>query len=894
MESGNREFGKPRSRKLETQVILLSIAAAMFAWVMQALLDFYFHYWGDLTYPQLLLLRLPPREIYSRVAITVSFLVAGAIVSRMVRRVEVAEDQWSHLYSCLRALREINYLITHARERARIVRGVCERLVEYRGFERVTIALSGEATDEAAETQGDRSPSRSGEEIVTPLRCGSDVFGELDATLPADLAGDSDEREFLEEVADDVAFALHSLGIDEERERRACIQRALYQVAAGLRTARSRNDLPEVLKYGLADVLDTRGIRLTFYDPEARTIAQPEPPGRSATCPGRSCAAPGTLAGAVARTGVAKRFERSDIDRMIEAGLIKDTGDLPEVWVGAPFEVAREVRGVVSLGHAAHGPSVPGDELEILAFVADQLGKYLEREEAEGAIREQRERLQTILDTVPAYISYKDAGRRYLKVNKALADMTGVPESKWFGKTLEEVLPDASLGGAWNDEEVIRTGQPRLGDVEVIEIDGNMRWLRTDRIPYRDGSGGIVGVIGFSVDVTERREMEAALAVKEEELRQSQKMEAIGLLAGGIAHDFNNLLTAILGYAELSLADADPGDSIAKSLRGIQEAAGRAASLTRQLLAFSRRQALQLTTVDLGEVVENIHSMLGRLLGEDIDLVIRVADGVPPINGDPAQIEQIIVNLAVNARDAMPDGGTLTIGAERVVLDEASCHGRPQAKPGTFACLSVSDTGVGMSDDVLSHIFEPFFTTKGPQSGTGLGLSVIYGNVQQHDGWIEVETAPGRGTEFRVFLPETDRPVMTDESAPQAVAAVEGLGERILLIEDETLIRDLAARVLRSKGYDVVDVCTAEEALERLDRDERFDLVFSDVVLPGMGGIQLAELVNERCPDLRILLCSGYADRRLQWPLICARGFPFLDKPYSVADLLASVRGVLQ
>jgi PAS domain S-box-containing protein len=894
MARGKDGIQRSDARRLETQVILLSVAAAMLAWVMQALLDFYFHYWGDVTYPQLLLLRLPPREIYSRVAMTISFLFAGIIISRMVRRVEAAEARWGHLYSCLRALREINYLITHVRERAGIVRGVCERLVRHRGFERAAIALSGARREIAAEAASDAPPSQTSEEIVTPLRYGAEALGELRAALPARLAAEWGERAFLEEVADDVAFALHSVGIDEERERGASVQRALYQVTSGFRVARTCDDLLDVVRYGLSDVFDTRDLRVAFYDPDAESITEIRRTEDGGCRGGETRPAAGTLMGFVAKTGLARRFEPSDITRMIESGLVADREDLPESWVGAPFEIGREVRGVMSLEHAAGASEGASDELEILSFVADQLGKCAEKLQTEGAIRQQREQLQTILDTVPAYIYYKDSDGRYLKVNQALADMAGIPESAWLGRTFEEVLPDASGGGSWADQEVIRTGEPKLGATEVLEIGGEMRWLQTDRIPYWDSDGAVVGVIGLSIDVTERREMEAALAVKEEELRQSQKMEAIGLLAGGIAHDFNNLLTAILGYAELSLASADPGDAITRNLSGIHEAAERAAALTRQLLAFGRRQALQLKTIDLGDVVEGVRVMLGRLIGEDVELVTVCGTGVPPVNGDPAQIEQVIVNLAVNARDAMPDGGTLTIRTERVVIDEESCRKMLQGRLGTFACLSVSDNGTGMSDEVVAHIFEPFFTTKGPQAGTGLGLSVIYGNVQQHGGWVEVETALGSGTTFRVFFPEAEALPEEDEPPPETHVLTEGIGGRILLVEDEELIRDLAARVLRSKGYEVVDVRTAEEALEHVDHDGGFDLVLSDVVLPGMSGIQLADAVGERCPCARILLCSGYADRRLQWPTICERGIPFLDKPYSVSDLLASVRGVLQ
>jgi PAS domain S-box-containing protein len=884
----------PGARKLETQVVLLSVAAAMLAWVMQALLDFYFHYWGDVTYPQLLLLKIPPREIYSRVAITASFLIAGVIISRVVRRAENAEAQWENLYSSLRALREVNYLITHVNDRLGILQGVCEKLVEHRGFGRAAIALSAPYQSIAAEVNGARSSPDLDEAVVIPLRCGGELLGQLEATLPAGLAADADERGFLEEVADDVAFALRSVRIDEERERRTAVQQALYQVAAGLRAARTREDIPEIIRYGLSDVLNTRNLRVTLLERDAKTLRELRPLEDAGRPNQESGPAAGTLTGLVARTGIGRKLEAVDIERLVATGLIAGGEDLPAVWVGAPIEVDREVRGVLSLELVPGEFAGPDDTLDILTFVADQLGECLSGREAEQAIREQRQQLQTILDTVPAYISYKDSDGRYLRVNRALADMAGIAEPKWIGKTFQELLPDASGGMDWNDGEVIRTGEPRLGSLEVIEIDDKMHWLQTDRIPYRDGAGGVAGVIGFSVDITERREMEAALIIKEEELRQSQKMEAIGLLAGGIAHDFNNLLTAILGYAELSLAGADPSDPIVKSLSGIREAAGRAAALTRQLLAFSRRQALQLAAVDLSDVVENIRSMLGRLIGEDIELVTRGAPSVPIIRADPAQIEQIIVNLAVNARDAMPDGGTLTISTECTVLDEESCQRMSQGRPGRFACLTVRDTGIGMSSEVLAHIFEPFYTTKGPQAGTGLGLSVIYGNVQQHDGWIDVDTGPGQGTTFRLFFPEADELPEADEQQPKPEEASECVGGRILLVEDEELIRDLAAKVLRSKGYQVVDVSTAEEALTHIDDEEDFDLIFSDVVLPGMSGVQLAEAVEQRCPDSRILLCSGYTDRRLQWPTICERRLPFLDKPYSVADLLASVRETLQ
>ena len=883
-----------QSRKLENQVILLSVAAAMFAWVMQAVLDFYFHYW-DRTYPEVLLLDIPPREIYSRVVVTLGFLLAGIIISRMARRIDAGEKITGHLNASLRAIRAVNQLITRVRTRAEVVQGACDRLVESRGYQTAEIELGGACLEMVASAGAEATDPAASATITTPLKCGSEVYGELSVTLPPGLASEPDEHELLTEVGEDLAFAIHGIAVEEERARTESAQRALYQVSNGLNTARGTGHLQTVIQYGLAGALEDASVRITFCDPETGKMSGQYPVSSGSAGPTGMTEAAETLVGCVAKMGIPLLVDRAQIGRMIEEQVLEPHADLPEVWAGVPFDVGGDVRGVLSAEHPTDAASLRQEEMEILGFVADQVGKCIERQHAEEAIREQREELQTILDSVPAYIFYKDREAKYLRANRALAEVTGIPAQDWVGKTIEELLPGCGDGPTRCDLEVIRTGQPKLGCVEAFEIGGKLRWLNTDRIPYRDKSGAIVGVIGLSIDATEQREAEAALVIKEEELRQSQKMEAIGLLAGGIAHDFNNLLTAISGYTELSLGGLDREGPLAENLLAIHRAADRAAALTHQLLAFSRRQPLRLAVVDLNSVVEGVRDMLGRLMGEDIELVTELGADLPSVSVDPAQMEQVIVNLAVNARDAMPDGGALTIATEKAVLDERQSASVPRSRAGTFACLRVSDVGIGMNEDTMARIFEPFFTTKGPRVGTGLGLSVTYGNVAQHDGWINVESEPGRGTTFRVYLPETSGEPEEAWNDDSAGAAPKGTGERILLVEDEELIRTLAARVLREGGYAVVEATTAEEALEALDDGQGpFDLVFSDVVLPGMSGVQLADTVISDHPDSRVLLCSGYADRKSQWPLICERGIPFLDKPYSVSALLKVVRSVMQ
>ncbi len=878
---------------MENEIILLSVAAAMFAWVMQSALDFYFHYWGG-TFPDVLLLNIPQREVYSRVVITVGFLLAGVIISRMVRRLAQTEANRANLNDCLTAIRAVNQTITRVRDRHAVVDRVCKQLVEHRGYAAVDIRL----TKSSGGACGSASKQQCSEDTATveiPLSCGEHVYGTLAASLPVGLASDSQEREFLQEVAEDLAFSVRSIILEEERFRHEETQRALYQVAGALSEAAVQGELQPAVQYGLSGVLGTSDIRLWEYDALAGTISHRCPVGEAAGSGGCTVAAAGTLEGCVAASGVTLRVRRSQMQRMMEEGLLSERDELPAVWAGVPYRVGGQVRGVVSVTHPKDAGALSDQEMEVIEFVADQLGKTLEQERADSEVREQREQLQTILDSVPAQIFYRDCDGRHLRVNRVLAEMHGIPKEDWVGRTFEEVLPGHGDGNRSADDFVVRTGQPNLGRLEASEVDGHMRWFVTDRIPYLNNEGEIVGVIGFSMDITDRREAEAALSVKEEELRQSQKMEAVGLLAGGIAHDFNNLLTAISGYAELSLGEVEGRETLGENLKSIQSAAARAACLTRQLLAFSRRQPLQLSVLNINSVVTDVRKMLERLIGEDIVLSTDLAEDLPCVSADPSQVAQAVVNLAVNARDAMPEGGALTISTKRVYLSERECASVPHWRPGTFACISVSDNGIGMDEDMLSHIFEPFFTTKGPHAGTGLGLAVIYGSVKQHGGWIDVHSVPREGSTFTIYLPSTDDAPEETRDDEQHVDAVDSCGRRILVVEDEDLIRHLAVKVLTRQGYTIVEASSAEEAMEHLEGDGApFDLIFTDVVLPGMSGMQLADEVLSRDPDSKILMCSGYADRRSQWSLISERGLPFLDKPYSVADLLRIVGGIIQ
>ncbi|SHE69627.1 PAS domain S-box-containing protein [Desulfacinum infernum DSM 9756] len=379
----------------------------------------------------------------------------------------------------------------------------------------------------------------------------------------------------------------------------------------------------------------------------------------------------------------------------------------------------------------------------------------------------------------------------------------------------------------------------------------------------------------------------------EAQFLQAQKMEAVGRLAGGVAHDFNNLLTIILGYGEHALERIHPEDPLRRMVEQMLSAAKRSASLTRQLLAFSRKQTLQPVVLDLNDLVKNLDKMLRRLIGEDIDLRLALAENLPTVEVDPGQMEQVILNLAVNARDAMPTGGRLLIETASVHLDEAYAARHAEVTPGDYVQLSVSDTGCGMDAETLSKIFEPFFTTKETGKGTGLGLATVYGIVKQSGGHIWVYSEPGKGSTFKVYLPRAEKERKQEEESQAPLERARG-GERVLVVEDEPALRGLAKAVLERYGYRVEVAGSGEEALRLVEEGGfRPDVVVTDVVLPGMSGAQLAEQLGGRLPGLRLLFMSGYTDDSVVRHGILEGHVPFLQKPFSVRDLLEKVRDVL-
>jgi two-component system, cell cycle sensor histidine kinase and response regulator CckA len=401
----------------------------------------------------------------------------------------------------------------------------------------------------------------------------------------------------------------------------------------------------------------------------------------------------------------------------------------------------------------------------------------------------------------------------------------------------------------------------------------------------RDAKGAVVGYEKIVEDVTERRALE-------EQLRQSQKMEAVGRLAGGVAHDFNNLLTVIKGYSELLLDELKESESQREEVEEIRKAADRAAMLTRQLLAFSRQQVLAPKVLDMNSIVSEMDKLLRRLLGEDIGLFTSLEPALGRVKADPGQIEQVIMNLAVNARDAMPRGGKLTIETANAELDETYAHEHVGAKAGSFVMLAVSDNGQGMTEQVRERVFEPFFTTKEMGKGTGLGLSTVYGIVKQSDGYVWVYSEPGVGTSFKVYLPRVDAPI---EAAAKKPTTTELNGtETVLLVEDEDGVRALVRQVLQKRGYTVLEARSGKDALLECERQQgKIDLLLTDVVLEQMSGRELAEKLSPLRPEMKVLYISGYTDDAIVHHGVLTAGKAFLQKPFTTEALARKIRSVL-
>jgi two-component system, cell cycle sensor histidine kinase and response regulator CckA len=577
----------------------------------------------------------------------------------------------------------------------------------------------------------------------------------------------------------------------------------------------------------------------------------------------------------VGRTSVDIAFWSDADDRAQAISLLKEHGSLRELETSVRTRTGERRDILLSLELLAMG-----GETCLLGFCQD----ITARKRAEQAVRERDADQQVILDSVNAMIWYKDKHNRVIRANRAAAATLGLKPADVEGRSTYDLYPAEAARFYEDDLDVMLSGRPKLGITETLRNQkGQVRFVQTDKIPYRDDQGNIIGVIVFSFDVTERHELE-------EQLRQVQKMEAAGRLAGGLAHDFNNLLTAILGYGDLLLARLPEGDPLRRHSEEIRRAGERASALTRQLLAFSRKQVLLSEVVDPNALIGEIATMMRRLAGERIEVDLSLAS-TAHVLFDPGQLEQVVVNLVLNARDAMPQGGLLGLSTRDVVLDADYVHAHIESALGPHVLLEVRDTGTGMDAETRSHIFEPFFTTKEVGKGTGLGLSTVYGIVKQSGGHIVVKSEAGRGSTFRLYLPATDARAHAADSTDRL--QLRGT-ETILVAEDEAMVRELTREILEEAGYTVIEAADGGEALRLAAAHVGpIHLLLSDVVMPGMMGAETAARLRTLRPEVKILYMSGHTDDPAIESGKVQGDAPLLAKPFSPAALTSRVREAL-
>jgi two-component system, cell cycle sensor histidine kinase and response regulator CckA len=517
------------------------------------------------------------------------------------------------------------------------------------------------------------------------------------------------------------------------------------------------------------------------------------------------------------------------------------------------------------------------------------------RKDIENALRESEQRFRDLVSGIDVIVWEADPDLNFSFVSKRAEDILGYPVERWLaepGFIIAYLHPDDKARVLAADRGALARGEDYELEYRVLAADGRSVWFREIvRVELGD-DGHVDRLRGVMVDVTAQKGAAEVRAGLEQQLGQAQKMEAVGRLAGGIAHDFNNLLTVISGYSGLALVElGEAHEQIRTHLGEIQSASERAASLTQRLLAFSRQQVMSPKVLDLNETVARVEKLLGRLIGDDVDLVTVLEGQTLFVEADPAQLEQVLINLALNARDAMPEGGSLTMATSLREIDDATADETPDAHAGTFAVVSVTDTGLGIDEATKLHLFEPFFTTKEVGKGTGLGLASVYGTVRQSDGFVTVESEVGRGASFRVFLPFS---AATADGAshphPEEHVGTTRGSETILLVEDEEAVRNLTTQALELNGYRVVAAASPAEALG-LGEDEPYDLLLTDVVMPEMRGGELARRLREDRPGLKTLFMSGY----LAGEALLGEEEPvaFLQKPFSLDELARTVRELL-
>ncbi len=678
----------------------------------------------------------------------------------------------------------------------------------------------------------------------------------------------------------------HVLGVSTdvtEHKRAAQLQAALYRIAE---TASSPADLQEMftaIHAIVGGLMDARNFYIALYDPASDLLSFPYFVDEEDVTPAAKKLGKG-LTEYVLRTGQPLLASPETFDDLVRRGEAETVGAPSVDWLGVPLKAGEQTFGVLVVQSYKENVRFSQPDKEILTFVSQQVANAVEHKRSEEALRRSEASYRSLIEGAAYGIYRSNKAGKLLEVNPALVEMLG------YGSEAE--LMSRNLGADVYADPAERArliaqyeNQDRFRGVEVNwkHKDGSILAVRLTGRPVLDEKGQLEYFEGIVENVAERRALE-------EQLRQSQKMEAVGQLAGGIAHDFNNLLEVIMGYSDLLTEGLPVGDPLRRQAEEIYKAGKRAAGLTRQLLAFSRKQVLQPRVLDLNVIVTDLQKLLRRTIGEHIEFTAKLSPSLGRVKADPNQVEQILMNLAVNARDAMAHGGSLRVETANLRVDEKLAQQHTGLRPGEYVLLSVADTGSGMDLKVQARVFEPFFTTKEKGKGTGLGLATVYGIVKQSEGYIAVESAPGQGTAFHIYLPRVETPAAPAPAPPEKPASTTG-SETVLLVEDEDAVRRLARAFLENRGYTVLEARDGAHAIEICeDRGQIIHLMVTDVVMPKMGGRELAQRVAPIRPEMRVLFVSGYTGDSLVLPGSQAA---FLEKPFGPADLIKKVREIL-
>ena len=667
------------------------------------------------------------------------------------------------------------------------------------------------------------------------------------------------------------------------RKRAELERQVTFEIIHAVNVTDNLDDLLSLIHIALKKVLYAENCFIALYEPGTGMFHFPffvdqfdqaPPPQRV----GKSCTAH------VYRTGQAMLIPQRTFDLLAEEGKVELVGTPSPSWLGVPLRTPAATIGVLVVQHYEDENAYTERDQEFLGSVGGQIALAIERKRSEEKVRESEARLRVLVEQLPAVLWTVDRGLRFtsalgagfarLKIKPA--ELVGMSLLDYFETADQTFLPIAAHRRAV------------AGEPMTFHVEWKSGSYACHVEPLRDSDGQVSGAICMSLDITDRKQLE-------EQLRQAQKMEAVGRLAGGIAHDFNNLLMVIQGYSDLLVERLPDGDPLRRNAEQIQMASQRASSLTRQLLAFSRKQMLAPKILNVQSVVAEMEKILRRLIGEDVQLETSSAPDLGLIKADRSQIEQVILNLAVNARDAMPQGGRLTIETANVELDASYSHPPAVLSPGRYVMLAVTDNGCGMDAETQAHVFEPFFTTKEKGKGTGLGLATVYGVVKQSGGYVWVYSEPGRGTSFKIYLPrieETAVPAGRDGKSETQIP--ERGSETILLVEDEKGVRELAREYLASSGYTVIEAEDGHTALELAAMHVGpIHLLLTDVVMPGISGRELAERVSQIRPGIKIIYMSGYTDQAVVHHGILRNDAVLLQKPFTLMTLAGKLREML-